>query len=45
MNMKSLWMTVFALLIGNTVISAQEKQIKEEGKMVFKAHWVMQVQA
>lgn len=45
MNMKSLWMTVFALLIGNTVISAQEKQIKEEGKMVFKPHWFMQVQA
>ncbi|MEO5118385.1 OmpA family protein [Bacteroides ovatus] len=45
MNMKSLWMTVFALLIGDTVISAQEKQIKEEGKMAFKPHWFMQVQA
>ena len=34
------------LTVGSTVAFAQEqRQIKEEGKTVFKPHWVMQVQA
>ena len=32
MNIKKLWMPVFALLLSSTVISAQEQRIKEEGK-------------
>ena len=45
MNIKKLWMPVFALLLSSTVISAQEQRIKEEGKTEFKPHWFMQVQA
>jgi len=37
-------MSVFALLLSSTVISAQEQRIKEEGKTEFKPHWFMQVQ-
>lgn len=34
------------LTVGSTVAFAQEqRQIKEEGKTVFKPHWFMQVQA
>ena len=44
MNIKKLWMPVFALLLSSTVISAQEQRIKEEGKTEFKPHWFMQVQ-
>lgn len=44
MNKKNLWITVFALLLGGSALSAQEKQIKEEGKVEFKPHWLMQVQ-
>ena len=33
MNKKNLWIAVFALLVGGTFASAQEKQIKEEGKI------------
>ena len=34
------------LTVGSTVAVAQEqRQIKEEGKTVFKPHWFMQVQA
>lgn len=33
MNIKKLWMPVFALLLSSTVISAQEQRIKEEGKL------------
>ena len=36
MNIKKLWMPVFALLLSSTVISAQEQRIKEEGKTEFK---------
>ena len=31
MNIKKLWMPVFALLLSSTVISAQEQRIKEQG--------------
>ena len=44
MNKKNLWIAVFALLVGGTFASAQEKQIKEEGKIEFKPYWLMQVQ-
>lgn len=44
MNIKKLWMPVFALLLSSTVISAQEQRIKEEGKTEFKPYWFMQVQ-
>ena len=44
MNRKNLWITVFVLILGGTVASAQERQIKEEGKTTFKPHWFMQVQ-
>ena len=33
MNIKKLWMSVFALLLSSTVIFAQEQGIKEEGKI------------
>lgn len=45
MNMKKMWISALALLIGGTMVSAQEKQIKEEGKTIFRSHWFMQVQA
>ena len=44
MNIKKLWMSVFALLLSSTVIFAQEQRIKEEGKTAFNPHWFMQVQ-
>ena len=44
MNIKKLWMSVFALLLSSTVIFAQEQGIKEEGKTAFNPHWFMQVQ-
>ena len=44
MNIKKLWMPVFALLLSSTVISAQEQRIKEEGKTEFKPHWFIQAQ-
>ena len=44
MNRKNLWITVFVLILGGTVASAQERQIKEEGKTTFRPHWFMQVQ-
>lgn len=44
MNIKKLWMPVFALLLSNTVIFAQEQRIKEAGKTEFRPHWLMQVQ-
>ncbi len=44
MDKKNLWIAVFALFLGGTLASAQEKQIKEEGKVEFKPHWFMQVQ-
>jgi len=44
MNIKDLYIIVFALLIGSAAVSAQEKQIKEEGKTIFKPHWFMQMQ-
>ena len=44
MNRKNLWITVFVLILGGTMASAQERQIKEEGKTTFKPHWFMQVQ-
>lgn len=44
MNKKNLWIAVFTLLVGGTFASAQEKQIKEEGKIEFKPYWLMQVQ-
>lgn len=34
-----------ALITGSTVLFAQEQRIKEEGKVAFKPHWFMQVQA
>lgn len=37
-------MPVFALLLSNTVIFAQEQRIKEAGKTEFRPHWLMQVQ-
>jgi hypothetical protein len=37
---------VAILTVSSTVAFAQEqRQIKEEGKTVFKPHWFMQVQA
>ena len=44
MNTKKLWMAVFVVLVNSTVIFAQEKQIKEEGKITFKPHWFIQAQ-
>ena len=44
MNKKNLWIAVFALLLSGTFASAQERQIKEEGRTEFKRHWFMQVQ-
>ena len=44
MNIKKLWMPVFALLLSSTVISAQEQRIKEEGKTEIKPHGFMQAQ-
>ena len=44
MNKKNLWIAVFALLLSGTFASAQERQIKEEGKTLFNPHWFMQVQ-
>ena len=44
MDKKNLWIAVFALSLGGTLASAQEKQIKEEGKVEFKPHWFMQAQ-
>ena len=41
MNIKKLWMSVFALLLSSTVIFAQEQGIKEEGKTAFNPHWFM----
>ena len=43
MNRKNLWIIVLILLSG-TMVYAQEKQIKEEGRTTFKPHWFMQVQ-
>ncbi len=46
MNIRKLWLgAVFALLFVGTFVSAQEQRIKEEGKMVFKPHWFIQMQA
>lgn len=45
MNRKKLWLTAFVLALGGTVSFAQEQKIKEEGKIEFKPHWFMQVQA
>ena len=44
MKRKNLWIAVFALLLSGTFASAQERQIKEEGRTEFKRHWFMQVQ-
>lgn len=35
---------VIALTIGATTISAQERRVKEEGKIIFNPHWFMQIQ-
>ena len=45
MNRKKLWLTAFVLALGGTVSFAQEQKIKEEGKIEFRPHWFMQVQA
>lgn len=45
MNRKKLWLTAFVLALGRTVSFAQEQKIKEEGKIEFRSHWFMQVQA
>ena len=44
MKRNNLWIAVFALLLSGTFASAQERQIKEEGRTEFKRHWFMQVQ-
>ena len=43
MNVKRL-LLIAVLATSSTVIFAQEQRIKEEGKVVFKPHWFMQVQ-
>lgn len=45
MNIRKLWLVVFALLFVDTFVSAQEQRIKEEGKINFQSHWFIQVQA
>lgn len=45
MNIRKLWLAVFALLFVDTFVSAQEQRIKEEGKINFQSHWFIQVQA
>lgn len=45
MNIRKLWLVVFALLFADTFVSAQEQRIKEEGKINFQSHWFIQVQA
>ncbi len=45
MNRKKLWLIAFVLVLGGTVSFAQEQKIKEEGKIEFRPHWFMQVQA
>lgn len=45
MNIRKLWLVVFALLFVDTFVSAQEQIIKEEGKINFQSHWFIQVQA
>lgn len=43
MNMKRIMIAL--LICSSTIASAQQQRIKEEGKTVFKPHWLMQLQA